>query len=481
MKKKKSRDVNTVKYLQAKGVKAFLSPLILLLRNPNLNLRGYRIILVRVKAENVGLLPSKIQAAATMHVLSKGAYQLLQDIMSAKLVITENLQYALACVALETPVIYINDRDVAASTILGSLVHMVDMQTLTPDQARSWFQNFTWDNIPPNPNPAAFMRLRATSWNVIRRNQNLYDAARKFGVVPMTPPLSLQTQSRLIFHLIFSTSEQNSIKMFFSLKKVSGKFNWRHWRSIESIFHHHPEAEVRVHSNTLPKNTFDVLTEAGYSIAVHRYKFEDMLKGTQAKGFIKKLRKARMSPFWYSHQTDLLRLFFLYKYGGVYMDTDIILVRPVDKLKMNTVGWENSRHTLLNGAFAKFEKGNLFLRACLKDFVRNYRGDLWAHNCPALLTRVYKAYNWDSDILNVVDHKLFYMIEGSRMNKECFTNTEGEVFDSHIRTLEKEAFVVHTNSKISGTEGMEGGEGLKSGTICKHLLNSYCVLCDQTH
>lgn len=33
--------------------------------------------------------------------------------------------------------------------------------------------------------------------------------------------------------------------------------------------------------------------------------------------------------FWYSHKTDLYRLWILERFGGVYLDTDVILQKPI--------------------------------------------------------------------------------------------------------------------------------------------------------
>ena len=484
------RDTVTLDYLRANGIKNFLSSLMLLMKNPYSYYNDHGpIYIAEVGEECVHLLPLEVQGKAidVQHemgesgalVQSKAAYELIEKFASASLVITENLQYALSCVAMGTPVICIDTSSKGVPAEIASLAHMVDVRTMTESQVRKWFQNFPWDSIPQNPNPAMLMRLRATSWNVMRRNKHLYDTAVRFGVVPMAPPPSVQADKKLVFYLIFSTSKHSSLSISRSLKKQSGKFNWRHWRSVESIFYHHPNAEVNIYSNTLPDDIFNVLTEAGYAIKVQRYDLESLLVGTPAEGFIKKLKKARNGAFWYANEANLLRMLLLYKYGGIYMDTDIIVVRPLDSLKTNTLGWEEPCKGLINGAFAKFEKGNLFLEASLKDFVRNFRGDIWGHNCPQLLTRVYRRSKWTADVINVVGYKRFYMIIGGNMNQQCFTDTKGRIFDSHMTTLKTEAYVVHTNSKISGAVGIGGH--LKNGTICKHLLNSYCVLCDQTH
>ena len=75
----------------------------------------------------------------------------------------------------------------------------------------------------------------------------------------------------------------------------------------------------------------------------------------------------------------------------------------------------------LNGAFLKFEKGNSFLLASLKEFAAHYDGNVWGRNGPKLLTRVYHELmnkNGHADV-NVVDYTFSDMIE------KCFKDTEG--------------------------------------------------------
>jgi hypothetical protein len=284
----------------------------------------------------------------------------------------------------------------------------------------------------------------------------------------MSLPLSLKGEMKITFYLVFTTKPGG--------KRGWGGFNWRHWRCVESIFYHHPAAEVNIYSNTLPDNTFNVLTDAGYSIKVQRYNLEDMLNGSPAQGFTKKLGKAVNGEHWYSHESDLLRLLLLYNHGGIYMDTDVIVVRPVDTLGSNILGWEEVKRKL-NGAFLKFERNNKFLKASLEDYAERYSGSSWGGNGPSLLSRVYNHNNWSHGVVSPVNQKWFYMIYWKDMLQQCFKDTAGETFLANMKTLQKEAYVVHINSKMTWSEGM--GRNLKKGTICHHLLNSYCVLCDQ--
>jgi hypothetical protein len=128
------------------------------------------------------------------------------------------------------------------------------------------------------------MRLRATTWNAIRRHENVLESALKFGIVPFGRPRS-NNEKKIVFHLIFTTSNQNGISLEESAKdggNVKGSFVWRHWRCVESIFHHHPLATVIIHSNTLEERIFNVLKEAGYDIHVKPYRVADLAKGDYA-------------------------------------------------------------------------------------------------------------------------------------------------------------------------------------------------------
>ena len=119
-----------------------------------------------------------------------------------------------------------------------------------------------------------------------------------------------------------------------------------------------------------------MFTEVGYSLEVKNYSLEALLTGSPAESFITRLSEVRNGMHWYSHETDLLRLLILYKWGGVYMDTDMMIVHPVDTLKMNIVAWENIKENNLNGAFMMFEKGSPYLKECLQQFAHNYDREL---------------------------------------------------------------------------------------------------------
>ena len=66
---------------------------------------------------------------------------------------------------------------------LTPLFHSFEMYEMSEGMASEWLKKFPWDNIPPNPNVHTVMRHRATTWNVIRQNRVMYNAAHKIGLI----------------------------------------------------------------------------------------------------------------------------------------------------------------------------------------------------------------------------------------------------------------------------------------------------------
>ena len=473
------------------------SYMIVMMSNPEINnrLQMNNIYLADVKPEIANLLPKEIlkNSIYVEHNLKdkerlsrfQAAYKLMEIYGSAKLVITQHIYTALACVGMGTPVIFISpgtsgekpNKEEDSSCLTG-LFHTLDLYTVTTDEAKVWIRNFSRHGIPPNPNISMMMQLRISTWNIIRQDQALYDAAKKFGVIPMSLPPVPPQHRKLLFHLIFTTSNDSMVRLFTKGRNQTqrGYFNWRHMRCVEAIFYHHPTAEVIIHSNTLLQGTFDVLTEAGYSVTVKNYQLAKLLKDSPAHDFVEKLNMAQNMPHWYSHQTDLLRLLVLYKWGGIYLDTDMILVRSLDSLGKNVIGFEHAR-SYLCGAFMMFEKEHSYLKSCLIEFVQHYNGKKWTMNGPDLLTRVWRNQYQDSNDIHTKSKNVFYMFHYSVITSDCF-NIPSEVrFKMWMSILKNTAYSVHLNSKITGNIGITSK--LKNGSICSHILNSYCVLCNE--
>jgi len=116
----------------------------------------------------------------------------------------------------------------------------------------------------------------------------------------------------------------------FWLVWVTPDHTWqpRYSRTIDSVLRHHGHARVRVLSNTLQAATLRALSQIG-DVAVQRYSLGAMLDGTRGSVWWSFRAVWNRSSYFANHEADLLRLLVLHTYGGVYLDTDVILTRPL--------------------------------------------------------------------------------------------------------------------------------------------------------
>lgn len=77
-------------------------------------------------------------------------------------------------------------------------------------------------------------------------------------------------------------------------------------------------------------------------------------------------KEAYLSKKW-AFVSDYCRFYVLYNYGGVYLDTDVELLRNIDDLPTNFVGFENPNF-VASGLIRGAQKGDWFCKLMLKDF-----------------------------------------------------------------------------------------------------------------
>ncbi|KAH8402941.1 hypothetical protein KR222_000554, partial [Zaprionus bogoriensis] len=110
--------------------------------------------------------------------------------------------------------------------------------------------------------------------------------------------------------------------------------------------------------------------------------------------------------------SDLLRLLTMFRFGGIYLDMDMVVMRSLENEPLNYVGAEtqksvgNSVISLEPDGFGH-HVGELFL----KNFQENYDGDRWAWNGPACLVRV---------LTKLCNTTIFEKLENSRERCQGF-------------------------------------------------------------
>ncbi|XP_066592520.1 lactosylceramide 4-alpha-galactosyltransferase-like [Prorops nasuta] len=92
-----------------------------------------------------------------------------------------------------------------------------------------------------------------------------------------------------------------------------------------------------------------------------------------------------------SHMSDILRYLTLWKYGGIYLDLDVVVTSSLNK-SQNFAGAEDWKAVAAGVIGLGMDKlGRHMADACIEDLMRNFRGNVWGNNGPGVITRTLKT------------------------------------------------------------------------------------------
>ncbi|CAM6069714.1 unnamed protein product [Sphagnum tenellum] len=274
-----------------------------------------------------------------------------------------------------------------------------------------------------------------------------------------------------------------SIRVFMAWTTPPWSLTVRHQRTLESLFHFHPNACVVVFSETLEMDFFKTFVQEGFKVAVVQPDLQELLANTPTDIFTTVWVRWRETPLYYIHYTDLLRLVALYKYGGVYMDMDVILLKPLDSLH-NAIGSEilANGEVRLNGAVMVFNKSSPFLRECLEEFTATYDDTLLEWNGAELVTRVAnfsirkggKKWSEDPEALQIQPPFAFFPLTSSSILRYFVAPTDKQQEEEEKQLLGRifeEAFTTHYWNRLTAQLVPE------NGSLIETVLNQHCLTC----
>ena len=112
--------------------------------------------------------------------------------------------------------------------------------------------------------------------------------------------------------------------------------------------------------------------------------------------------------------SNFIRLYSLKMYGGIYLDVDMEIIKPFDKLLNNLsfLGIESIKNDeiMLNNAIFGAIKDHAFVNECLNHLLNNYKGmEIENITGPVLTTLMYKKYkNQLSKTITIYPQEYFY-------------------------------------------------------------------------
>ncbi|KAL6542855.1 hypothetical protein OROHE_010375 [Orobanche hederae] len=265
------------------------------------------------------------------------------------------------------------------------------------------------------------------------------------------------------------------------IKPSADSFGDREMFAVSSLFRSHPiGCCLIIASNSLDSSNGDrilkPLLKKGFQVTAISPDFNYLFEGTPAREWYNRLMRGDVNPGEVSlgqNLSNLLRLGLLYRFGGLYLDTDVIVLRNLGGLR-NAIGAQTIDHhgtknwSRLNNAVMIFDEGHPLLYKFIQEFALTFDGNTWGHNGPYLVSRVVaRMYGRPGYEVAVLPPEAFYPVDWSRI-QSLF---EGPKSPSHskwllakLRQIRSRSFGVHLWNKQS--RGFEVGKG----SIVEHIM-----------
>jgi mannosyltransferase OCH1-like enzyme len=127
----------------------------------------------------------------------------------------------------------------------------------------------------------------------------------------------------------------------------------------------------------------------------------------------------------YAFVSDYVRLWALYKYGGIYLDTDMFVIKDFDSLLDNELflGWENVEKLYISAGIIGSIKEHKFIEILLNRYQSlNFNQELTKIAIPKIITDSYYKYILPERI-KIYNYDYFYPFPyEQRNNKSDFMN-----------------------------------------------------------
>jgi len=112
--------------------------------------------------------------------------------------------------------------------------------------------------------------------------------------------------------------------------------------------------------------------------------------------FLKKTYKLKKWAF----VSDFVRLKVLYEFGGIYLDTDMLILKPLDKFLEDKCFFGAENRTYISAGIIGVLKNHHFIKECLLKYedVKSNNQTNWEEICiPRIITQVF-GDKYDSDL-----------------------------------------------------------------------------------
>lgn len=283
----------------------------------------------------------------------------------------------------------------------------------------------------------------------------------------------------------FFTRNQCKVQVFMTWISPLDSFGQREFSALETLFRMNPKSCLIILSGTMDSRQgvkiLEPLVERGFLVRAVTPDLWGMIKDTPAERWLGEIKNGVKNPGEIplpQNLSNLIRLAVLYKYGGIYLDTDFIILKDLSGLR-NSIGAQSvdlfGNWTRLNNAVLVFDKNHPLLYKFLEEFASTFNGNIWGHNGPYLVSRVVEKLPKTEDFnFTILPPMAFYPVAWTKV-AGFFARPSGRVgkkwVEAKIRQLNGSTYGVHLwNSQSSRVK-------IEEGSIIERLISDHCLIC----
>ncbi|KAG4130679.1 hypothetical protein ERO13_D09G160000v2 [Gossypium hirsutum] len=279
------------------------------------------------------------------------------------------------------------------------------------------------------------------------------------------------------------------VQFFMTWISTAESFGTREILAVESVFKAHPHGCLMILSRTLDSAQGHMilkpLLDRGFKVQAVTPDLPFLLKNTPAEAWFNDIKSGEKDPGGIplaQNLSNLMRLAALYKYGGIYLDTDFIVLKSFKGLK-NTIGAQSinsaKNWTRLNNAVLVFDMNHPLLYKFIEEFALTFDGNKWGHNGPYMVSRVvHRVEGRPGYNFTILPPVAFYPVDWIkivRLFKVPSQQADPKWFEAKLQELNEKSYGLHLWNKQSSKLMVEEGSAMGK------LLSEHCVLCNQIY
>ncbi|PON43536.1 Alpha 1,4-glycosyltransferase domain containing protein [Parasponia andersonii] len=280
------------------------------------------------------------------------------------------------------------------------------------------------------------------------------------------------------------------IRVFMTWISPAMSFGSREFLAVESLFKAHPNGCLMILSRTLDSvrgyRILKPLIDRRFKVQAVTPDLPFLFNDTPAETWLNDIKRGNKDPGEIplaQNLSNLMRLAVLYKYGGVYLDTDFIVLKPLTRLR-NSIGAQSvdvasKNWTRLNNAVLIFDMKHPLLWSFLEEFASTFDGNRWGHNGPYLVSRVVRRVETTPGLnFIVLPPMAFYPVDWTKIGG-LFERPKSEAQSRWVKAkllqLSGDTYGVHLWNKQSSSLLIE------EGSIMGKLISDHCIICKDVY